>query len=355
MSKFLDSRYSGLAAYVPGEQPQDKKYIKLNTNESPYPPSEETLAAVNKGQVELLRLYPDPDGRVLTKKLAELYGVEGENIFLANGSDDILNFAFMAYCANGRKSYFADITYGFYSVFANLHGSDYTEIPLEEDFTIDYKKFCGVDGGVFIANPNAPTGLALGIDAIEEVIKSNPDNVVVIDEAYVDFGGESASSLVKKYDNLLVVQTFSKSRSMAGARLGFAIGSKEIIGDLHKLRYSTNPYNINRLTLAAGEATIDSQSYYDDNCKKIIETRKWTVSELKNLGFEILPSRANFIFAKNDKIDGEKLYLELKNQGVLVRHFTSQRIKDFNRITIGTPEQMQVLVEKIKDIITEAV
>ncbi len=350
MSRFLDERYNSLAAYVPGEQPQDKKYIKLNTNESPYPPSSEAVAAVNKSEAELLRLYPDPDGRVLAKKLAELYGVKEENVFLANGSDDILNFAFMAYCANGRKSYFADITYGFYSVFANLHGSDYTAIPLEEDFSIDADKFCGVDGSVFIANPNAPTGLALGIEKIENIIKTNPQNVVVIDEAYVDFGAQSAVSLVGKYDNLLVVQTFSKSRSMAGARLGYAIGSKEIISDLHKLRYSTNPYNINRLTLVAGVASVDSQSYYTDNCKKIIETREYTTNELKKLGFKVIPSKANFVFASSPKISGEELYLKLKEKGILVRHFTTERIKEFNRITIGTPEQMAVLIEKIKEI-----
>ena len=353
MSKFLDERYSSLAAYVPGEQPQDKKYIKLNTNESPYPPSPETFAAVNVNETENLRLYPDPDGRVLTKKLADCYGVESENIFLANGSDDILNFAFMAYGANGRKSYFADITYGFYSVFANLHGSDYTVIPLEDDFTIDADKFCGVDGCVFIANPNAPTGLALSLAEIERIISTNPENVVVIDEAYVDFGAESAVSLVKKYGNLLVVQTFSKSRSMAGARLGFAIGNKEIIGDLHKLRYSTNPYNINRITLAAGAACIDSQNYYDDNCKKIINTRAYTTNELEKLGFSVLPSKANFVFAQSDRIDGGELYLKLKEKGVLVRHFTSGRIKNFNRITIGTPEQMAVFIEKTKEILED--
>ena len=353
MSKFLDERYSSLAAYVPGEQPQDKKYIKLNTNESPYPPSPETLAAVNVGETENLRLYPDPDGRILTKKIADLYGVESENVFLANGSDDILNFAFMAYCANGRKSYFADITYGFYGVFANLHGSDYTEIPLEEDFSIDADKFCGVDGGVFIANPNAPTGLALSLEEVEKIIKSNPENVVVIDEAYVDFGGESAVNLTKKYNNLLVVQTFSKSRSMAGARLGFAVGSKELIGDLHKLRYSTNPYNINRLTLAAGSACIDSQNYYDENCKKIMATREFTKTELQKLGFSVLPSKANFIFAQSPLIDGGELYLKLKEKGVLIRHFTSERIKNFNRITIGTPEEMQIFIEKVKEIMEE--
>lgn len=354
MSRFLDERHNSLKAYVPGEQPQDKQYIKLNTNESPYPPSPETVSAVNGDEAERLRLYPDPDGTVLTKSLAELYGVSAENIFLANGSDDILNFAFMAYCANGRKSYFADITYGFYKVFANLHGSDYTEIPLEEDFSVDYKKFCNRDGGIFIANPNAPTGLAMGIDEIEEIVKSNSDNIVVIDEAYVDFGAESAVGLVGKYNNLLVVQTFSKSRSMAGARLGFAIGSKEITGDLHKLRYSTNPYNINRITLAAGIAAVKSQNYYTENCKKIAGTRDFTVKELEKAGFEVIPSKANFIFARTPKISGEELYLRLKSEGILVRHFTAERIKDFNRITIGTPEQMETLIEKIKDI-TEAV
>ena len=351
MSQFLDERYSTLAAYVPGEQPQDKKYIKLNTNESPYPPSEAVLRAVNSSQTELLRLYPDPDGRVLTKKLADYYGVSPTQVFLANGSDDILNFAFMAYGANGRKSYFADITYGFYSVFANLHLSDYTEIPLKEDFTIDVEKFCGVDGIVFIANPNAPTGIALTIEEVERIVSTNKDNVVVIDEAYVDFGAESAVSLVNKYNNLLVVQTYSKSRSMAGARLGFAIGSEEIINDLHKLRYSTNPYNINRLTLVAGEKTIDTQGYYDDNCEKIISSREYTEAELKKLGFEVLSSKANFIFAQSDAIDGGELYLRLKERGILVRHFTSERIKNFNRITIGTQEQMEILVKTIKDIL----
>ena len=353
MSKFLDERYSGLAAYVPGEQPQDKQYIKLNTNESPYPPSPQVLDAVNKAETELLRLYPDPDGRVLTKKLADYYGVKSENIMLANGSDDILNFAFMAYGANGKKSYFADITYGFYSVFANLHNSDYTEIPLKEDFTIDLPEFCGVDGCVFIANPNAPTGIALTLQEVERVVASNPDYVVVIDEAYVDFGTESAVSLVNKYNNLLVVQTYSKSRSMAGARLGYAIGSADIIGDLHKLRYSTNPYNINRLTLVAGAATVDSQGYYDDNCKAIMESREYTMAELEKLGFTFTDSKANFIFAESDKIDGGELYLKLKDKGILVRHFTADRIKNYNRITVGTREQMGKLVEAVKQILED--
>ena len=351
MSRFLDERYDTLAAYVPGEQPQDKKYIKLNTNESPYPPSPEVVGAVNASQTELLRLYPDPDGRELTRKLAEYYGVNPENVFLANGSDDILNFAFMCYCANGRKSYFCDITYGFYKVFGDLHLSDYTCIPLKDDFTVDYKSFCGVDGAVFIANPNAPTGLALSLTQIEEIVKSNPDNVVVVDEAYVDFGCESAVSLVGKYDNLLVVQTFSKSRSMAGARLGFAIGNEAIINDLHKLRYSTNPYNINRLTLVAGAACIESQAYYDTNAQRIIASREYTTEALEGLGFQVIPSKANFIFAQSDKIDGALLYKRLKAEGVLVRHFTNERISNYNRITIGTQEEMEALVDKITKIL----
>ncbi len=354
MSKFLDQRYSTLAAYVPGEQPQDKQYIKLNTNESPYPPSDEVLKAINSTEAELLRLYPDPDGTRLTKKLAKYYGVKPSQVFLANGSDDILNFAFMAYGANGRKSYFADITYGFYSVFANLHLSDYNIIPLNDDFTIPVEKFCGVDGIVFIANPNAPTGIALALDEVERIVKSNPENVIVIDEAYVDFGAESAVKLVDKYDNLLVVATYSKSRSMAGARLGFAIGNVEIINDLHKLRYSTNPYNINRLTLVAGEKTIDTQSYYDENAKKIIASRQFTTSELRSLGFSVLNSSANFIFAESDKISGENLYKELKNRGILVRHFTSERIKNFVRITIGTQSQMEILIKTVKEILEVA-
>ncbi len=351
MSKFLDKRYQTLEAYVPGEQPQDKKYIKLNTNESPYPPSQEVLEALNVSESEALRLYPDPDGKRFVSKLAYYYGVEPKNVFFANGSDDILNFAFMAYGANGRKSYFNDITYGFYNVFANLHNSDYTVIPLNDDFTVNVDAFLNNDGIIFIANPNAPTGICLSLSEIEKILQSNPDNIVVIDEAYVDFGGESAVELVKKYNNLLVVATFSKSRSLAGGRLGFAIGNEEIITDLHTLRYSTNPYNINRLTLVAGEKTIDSQCYYDDNAKKIIASREYTKAELEKLGFSVLESKANFLFCESEKIDGEELYLKLKDKGILVRHFTKERIKNFNRITIGTQRDMEILVETIKNIL----
>ena len=352
MSKFISQRFSGLEEYTPGEQPQDKKYIKLNTNESPYPPSENVIKAVSGNEVADLRLYCDPDCKKLKSALAELYEVGTENIFLSNGSDDILNFAFMAYGDSGAV--FADITYGFYSVFAELHGVGADIVPLKDDFTLNIEKFKNRKEFVVIANPNAPTGITLTLDEIEDILKSNKENVVLIDEAYVDFGGESCYKLIDKYPNLLVCQTFSKSRSLAGGRLGFAIASKEIIADLEKIKYSTNPYNINRLTQVAGLATVENNEYYVQNCKKIIETREFVRKQLIELGFEVLDSKANFLFAKSDKISGEELYLKLKDKGVLVRHFSKERIKDYNRITIGSKEEMIIFIEKVKEILGES-
>ncbi len=349
MSKFLNECFNSLEAYTPGEQPQDKKYIKLNTNESPYPPSKKVLRAVNKGAVADLRLYCDPECKRLKAAMAKLWGVNSENVFLSNGSDDILNFAFMAYGKKGAA--YPDITYGFYKVFAQLHGVESEIIPLKEDFTLDTEKFKGKNKLVVIANPNAPTGFAQPIRKIEEIVAANPDNVVLIDEAYVDFGGESCYKLTAKYDNLLCVGTFSKSRSLAGGRLGFCIANEKLIADLEKIKYSTNPYNINRLTQLTGIATIEDNAYYLDNCKKIIKTRQWVTDELKALGFEVLPSKANFIFAKSDKISGIKLYEELKVKGVLIRHFEKDRIGDFNRITVGTDKEMKILIEKIKELL----
>ena len=298
-----------------------------------------------------MRLYCDPDCKKLKSALAQLYGVESENIFLSNGSDDILNFAFMAYGDKGAV--FADITYGFYSVFAELHGVKADIIPLKDNFTLDIDKFKNRKELVVIANPNAPTGIALTLNEIEEIIKTNKENVVLIDEAYVDFGGESCYKLIDKYQNLLVCQTFSKSRSLAGGRLGFAIASKELISDLEKIKYSTNPYNINRLTQVAGLATVEDNEYYVQNCKKIIETREFVRKWLIDLGFRVLDSKANFLFAKSDKISGEELYLKLKDKGVLVRHFTKDRIKEYNRITIGSMEEMTVFIEKVKEVLGE--
>ncbi len=353
MSRFLKKRYSSLEVYTPGEQPRDKKYIKLNTNESPFPPSEGVIKAVNEQEVRDLRLYSDPTGIALKTALADLHGVKPENIFLSNGSDDILNFSFMAFTEKGAM--FPDISYGFYSVFAELHGIDFEAIPLKHDFSIDPDDYKGDGRMVVIANPNAPTGLCLTLSEVEEILQANPTSVVVIDEAYVDFGGESAYPLIKKYKNLLVVQTFSKSRSMAGARLGFAIADEELISDLERIKYSTNPYNINRLTMAAGVAAVKDNDYYMENCKKIIANREYTTKELEALGFYVIPSKANFIFAKSDKISGEELYLKLKDNGILVRHFTKEKIKDFNRITIGSHEEMEAFIKVTKQILEEQI
>lgn len=337
-------------AYVPGEQPRDTEYIKLNTNESPFPPAPSVVEAVNSDDIALLRLYSDPTCKVLKQKLANLYDVNEKNIFVSNGSDDILNFAFFAFGKENGALY-PDITYGFYSVFSRLYGIDSEEIPLKNDFSVDYTDYLNKNRLVVIANPNAPTGMSLPVWQIEEIVKSNSDNVVVIDEAYVDFGGESCYKLTEKYDNLLVVRTFSKSRCLAGGRLGYAIGAKGLINDLEKVKFSTNPYSINRLTMTLGEATVDAEDYYLKKCAEIISTREWTKSQLEQNGFTVLDSKANFLFAKTPKMDGEKLYLQLKQRGILVRHFSGERIKDFNRITIGTREQMEKFIETVKDIL----
>ena len=349
MSRFLNKRYQSLEAYTPGEQPRDMVYIKLNTNESPYPPAPSVVAAMDARQVENLRLYSDPTGLSLKQKLAELYGLASENIFISNGSDDILNFAFMAF-ADDRGAAFADITYGFYPVYGELHNVNVQIIPLEADFSLDYQKYCGLNKMIVIANPNAPTGMEIPLWQIEEVLKTNPDSVVVIDEAYVDFGGTSCYQLIKNYVNLLVVRTFSKSRCLAGARLGYAFGSKELIEDLEKLKYSTNPYNVNRLTMMLGCETVDAEPYYREVSEKIQAARAWAVDALQNLGFQVLPSKANFIFARHPGVSGAELYSGLRQRGILVRHFTKERIKDFVRITIGTQEQMERLAETLQDM-----
>ena len=354
MSRFINKKYAHLEAYTPGEQPRERKYIKLNTNESPYPPSKGVIDAVCERETAMLNLYPDPTCKVLKEKLAGLYSVEAENVFVSNGSDDILNFSFMAFCNDSdRPVKFPEISYGFYKVYAELYGVKYEAIPLKEDFSINVEDYCGNNANVVIANPNAPTGIALGIEEVERIVAANPDFLVLIDEAYVDFGGESCLPLIKKYDNLLVVRTYSKSRSMAGARLGFAFGSKELVSDLEKIKFSTNPYNINRLTLIAGEKAIDDDGYYMDNCQRIIDTRETTVKALRELGFEVTDSKANFIFAKSEDIGGEELYLALKERGILVRHFGSAKIREYNRITVGTPEEMAVLVETVSSILEE--
>lgn len=349
MSRFLNTKLKKLTPYTPGEQPKDMQYIKLNTNESPFPPSKKAIELA-EGAARELQLYPDPDCTLLTKKISELTGLLPDEILVTNGSDEILNFAFMAFCDSETPACFPDITYGFYSVFAELNNVPYEEIPLLPDFSVRESDYFGKKKTIFIANPNAPTGLALTLSEIEEILKKNPDNIVVIDEAYVDFGTESAISLIPKYDNLLVTQTFSKSRSMAGARLGFGAGNREIIADLNTVKYSTNPYNINRMTMAAGIGVLEDEEYTRENCEKIIKNREYTESELSRLGFEVIPSKANFVFAKPDFIGGKKLYEELKSRGILVRHFSKERLSDYVRITIGSREQMEALIKTIEEM-----
>lgn len=354
MSRFFSKKYEKLIPYTPGEQPKDQQYIKLNTNESPFPPSPKAQEMA-KIEAEKLELYSDPECRDLVAAACAELGVGQDEILFTNGSDEILNFAFMAFCDEEHPAVFPDITYGFYSVFARLNGVPYTEIPLRDDFSVNADDYIGIGKNIFIANPNAPTGIALPLSDIERIVKSNPENVVVADEAYVDFGGESAIGLIHKYDNLLVTRTFSKSRSMAGARLGFGVGASSIIRDLNTVKYSTNPYNVNRMTMAAGVGALADRDYFEQNCREIEKNRVWLTDELRRLGFSVLDSKTNFVFAAHGKVGGRELYLKLKENGILVRHFETERLKDYNRITIGSMEQMKALIDTVKKITEEKI
>ena len=352
MSRFFSEKFGALTPYTPGEQPRERTYIKLNTNESPFPPSPIALRMARQAAGNL-NLYSDPTCQSICRAAAEKYGVEADEVMFTNGSDDILNFAFMAFCDEGHPAVFPDITYGFYPVFAAFNRIPYETIPLQDDFTIRAEDYIGIGKTIFIANPNAPTGIALPLCDIERIVKGNPDNIVVIDEAYVDFGGESAVSLIHKYDNLLVTQTFSKSRNLAGARLGMGFGCKALIRDLNTLRYSTNPYNINSVTMAAGVGALTDEVYFNFCCREIKKNRAWTEKELARLGFAYLPSATNFLFARHPKITGRDLYLTLKEKGILVRHFDDARITDFNRITIGSKEEMETLIQTLEAMLCE--
>ena len=351
MSRFLKEAFKSLSCYVPGEQYQDQKYIKLNTNESPYPPSP-LVAARAAEAAKGLQLYSDPESAALRKAIAGLHHVDAENVIVSNGSDEVLNFAFLAFGDASHPFVFADITYGFYKVLCDVNGIPYVIVPLREDFTVcaeDYPE----SGHIVLANPNAPTGIPMPAEEVEKIVLSNPDRVVIVDEAYADFSGGSCLPLALKYDNVLIVRTFSKSRSMAGARLGYALGNEKMIGDLKLVKDSIDPYNVNLMTSAAGIAAIEENGYYMENCQRIVRTRLETVKKLESLGFTVLPSGANFVFARHPEIGGEELYLTLKEKGVLIRHFSTGRIRDFNRITIGSEEEMdcffRVLGECLKN------
>ncbi len=349
MSRFLYSPIERMEAYTPGEQPKNADFIKLNTNESPYPPSAGVVKCLGELRAERLRLYPDPTCRELREAIGAEHGVPYTRVCPTNGSDEALSFAFMAYGRGGVA--FADITYGFYSVFAELYGCPTRIIPLREDLTLDTAAMAAAKETLFIANPNAPTGMALPLSEIEMIVASNPDRVVVVDEAYVDFGGESAIPLTERYDNLLVCRTYSKSRSMAGARLGYAVAGEALAADMDKLRYSTNPYNIDSVALAIGTAASRDAEYYRENCRRIIETRERLSERLRERGFTVLPSAANFIFVKYSGMDGGELYAQLRERGILVRHFSGERTRDWLRVSIGTAEDMEIFYDTVCEIV----
>jgi histidinol-phosphate aminotransferase len=349
MSRFLSPRHQSLNAYTPGEQPR-VKLVKLNTNESPYPPSPEALRALTPEAIERFRLYSDIPAKDLCEATGAFYGVDPGWILYGNGSDEILAFAFQAFGEAGVS--FPDITYGFYPVWTELYGLPSTVIPVKEDFTIDVSEYRG-GGLIVIANPNAPTGIALPLAAIEELVKANPDNVVLIDEAYVDFGAETAIPLVETYENLIVVQTFSKSRSLAGGRLGFAVAQPHLIADLNRIKCSFNPYNVGTPAQLLGAAAMRDREYFDRTRKAIMETREWARSALEAIGFTVLPSSANFLFARPPVISGAAMQAALREKGILVRRFEIPRIRDFLRISVGSPEDMRTLIEATKAILEE--
>ncbi len=352
MSRFFSSRFSGLEPYTPGEQPRGTQFIKLNTNESPFPPSPLATAAAAEAAKQL-QLYSDPECRDLLDAASEVLGVEKDELLFTNGSDETLNFAFMAFCDADHPAAFPNITYGFYPVYAQLNGVPFYEIPLRDDFSIDPQDYMNIGKTIFIANPNAPTGIALPAAAIAGIAASNQDNVVVVDEAYVDFGGESCLPLIGLHDNLLVIRTFSKSHALAGARLGFAVGCPALIRDLNTIKYSTNPYTINSMTMAAGIGALRDAAYTKMICGTVAENRAFAAAELKKLGFAMTDSVANFLFVTHPQVSGETLYEKLRERGILVRHFKRPEIASYNRITVGSRAQMEALIAAVKDILEE--
>lgn len=354
MSRFLSPRLTGLTPYTPGEQPRDMAYIKLNTNESPFPPAPGVLTAVSREETSRLNLYPDPSARRLEEAIAAQYGLSPAQVIAGNGSDEILAFAFQAFCDAQTGACFADITYGFYKVYAQLFGVSVKVTPLAEDFSIRPDDYANCGRTIFLANPNAPTGIFLPLRQVEDILRGNPRTLVVVDEAYVDFGGDSCASLIERYDNLLVVMTFSKSRNLAGARIGFALGGQPLIDDLRAVKYSFNPYNIGRLPQLAGVAAIEDERYFRECSRTIQETRAIFAQALAERGFTLTPSLANFIFARPPAMDGAAYYQALKARGVLVRHFPAPRISDWVRITIGSRAQMQALLDQTDAILREA-
>lgn len=353
--RFWSPEVRDLEPYVPGEQPKIQNLLKLNTNENPYPPSPKVVDAVQAvlaHQADALRLYPDPDATVLKQAIAKQQNVDVSQVFVGNGSDEVLAHIFKAFFIQQEPILYPDITYSFYPVYSQFFGVQTKQIPLNEKFEIDISDYEQENGGIIITNPNAPTSIALGLDKIEQLLKANPNRVIVIDEAYVDFGAESAVELISRYENLVVCQTTSKSRSMAGLRVGFAIGQAHLIAALEAVKNSFNSYPIDRFAIAAAVASFEDQDYFQEQCEKVIASREKLVANLTELGFNVLPSKANFIFATHSLHDAAQLAEKLREQGIIVRYFNKPRINQFLRITIGTDEQNQRLVDTLKMLIS---
>ncbi|MFF2481230.1 histidinol-phosphate transaminase [Paenibacillus sp. NPDC058071] len=352
MSKFWSPLAAKLVPYVPGEQPKDKKYIKLNTNENPYPPSPKVLEAIQAAVNEDLRLYPDPTCQQLIDTLADYHKLSSKEVFVGNGSDEVLAFAFAAFFDPAKPVLFADITYSFYKVYAEFYGLQADLVPLDEQFRIPLDEFMNREnGGIVIPNPNAPTAMLIPVDDLRPVLAHNQNQVVIIDEAYIDFGGESAAALVREYPNLLVVQTLSKSRSLAGLRVGWALGSEELIDGLNRVKNSFNSYTIDRLALAGAIAAMEDESYFLETAAKVSATREATSAALRELGFIVTDSKANFLFVSHPNVEAETLFLKLREQGVLVRYFKQLRIDRFLRVSIGTDDEMDAFLHAVKAIV----
>ena len=347
MSKFWSPFVNDLVPYVPGEQPKLTKLVKLNTNENPYGPSPKAIDAMRAAVSDELRLYPDPNSDVLKQAVAGYYGVEANRVFLGNGSDEVLAHAYNAFFRQDKPLLFPDISYSFYPVYCGLYGVDYEAVRLDEQFQIRVEDYARPNGGIIFPNPNAPTGCLLALDAVEQILKNSPDSVVIVDEAYIDFGGETAISLVDRYPNLLVTQTLSKSRSLAGLRVGLAVGHPDLIEALERVKNSFNSYPLDRMAIVGAAAAFDDREYFERTCQRVIASREALVEQLEGKGFEVLPSAANFIFARHPQHDAAA---KVREQGVIVRHFKQARIAQFLRITIGTPEQNQALVDALGDL-----
>ncbi len=350
MSKFWSPFVNDLVPYVPGEQPKLTKLVKLNTNENPYGPSPKAIDAMRAAISDELRLYPDPNSDLLKQAVARYYGVDPSRVFLGNGSDEVLAHAYNAFFRQDKPLLFPDISYSFYPVYCGLYGVDYQAVPLDEQFQIRVEDYARPNGGIIFPNPNAPTGCLLALDAVEQILKNSPDSVVIVDEAYIDFGGETAISLVDRYPNLLVTQTLSKSRSLAGLRVGLAVGHPDLIEALERVKNSFNSYPLDRMAIVGAAAAFDDREYFESTCQRVIASREALVEQLEGKGFEVLPSAANFIFARHPQHDAAGLAAKVREQGVIVRHFKQARIAQFLRITIGTPEQNQALVDALGDL-----